>query len=562
MPATPEVRFEVPSLEALTRLTTDPLPLGLRAQPAQRTLQRDTYFDTPDGELKRRGIMCRLRVRMDDHRFLALRIQDPQGAKTGAQSQIVEAEVLETDPVVVLSGACDPARRLQAVIDPERLEPTIELATDRHLRTARRGILPMAHFEFAYDAVSIRRRDLSTRFQELGIRQLRKSRVTIEQLARTFEDDHGLRRVGVDEMERAELLLQSLESEQLAHAVQTNREVTVVAAQDGRIALASEGTDLHLPVREGSGEEACRDAMRDALGSAEGQVVLLGVVAATSARPALEVWLARRLRKGLTSEHQSNLEWYDPREVVARVGSPVLRDPRTLAALSVAARSEMLPEWSAAVTHTKGDEAPSAVPEVVVARSRQTLVGLTVPVLPDEALDTRRPTPEQFINMELSNLEFNARVLALAEDPGVPLLARVRFLAILSSNLDEFFMVRVAGLKQEVSHGITEPSADGLNPQEQLDAIAIRLRALVTQQYRCAAAFFEHELPSRGIRLRSWDRTIIPLPFSRMAVIYGEPFDVDPDISGEAFERRLAQLDNAMNELTDAVDAYFDASVA
>src|SRR5256884_6860879 len=84
----------------------------------------------------------------------------------------------------------------------------------------------------------------------------------------------------------------------------------------------------------------------------------------------------------------------------------------------------------------------------------------------------------------LSALEFNARVLALAEDPGSPLLARLRFLTIFSTNLDQFFMVDVGSLKHQVARGIVERSPDGLTPAEQLDAIAIRLRPLVARQYR------------------------------------------------------------------------------
>ncbi len=92
--------------------------------------------------------------------------------------------------------------------------------------------------------------------------------------------------------------------------------------------------------------------------------------------------------------------------------------------------------------------------------------------------------PGLYINRELSLLEFNARVLAQAADESVPLLERVRFLAIASANLDEFFEIRVSGLKQRVELGSSQPGPDGLTPQEQLGAIAYRARDLVTGQYR------------------------------------------------------------------------------
>jgi polyphosphate kinase len=106
------------------------------------------------------------------------------------------------------------------------------------------------------------------------------------------------------------------------------------------------------------------------------------------------------------------------------------------------------------------------------------------------------------LNRELSWLEFNGRVLEEALDQRHPLLERLKFLAIFSSNLDEFFMVRVSGLQEALEAGINEPSPDGMRPAEQLKEISDRLRPLLTLQSQCLQtqilpALAEHDIVIR-----------------------------------------------------------------
>ena len=111
--------------------------------------------------------------------------------------------------------------------------------------------------------------------------------------------------------------------------------------------------------------------------------------------------------------------------------------------------------------------------------------------------------PALYINRELSMLEFNYRVLEEALDPSVPLLERVKFLAIFANNLDEFFMIRVSGLREQVAAGVVETPADGLTPAQQLVAIRKRLVPMLEQQYR---SYYEDILP----QLRAYGIEVLP----------------------------------------------------
>ncbi len=142
--------------------------------------------------------------------------------------------------------------------------------------------------------------------------------------------------------------------------------------------------------------------------------------------------------------------------------------------------------------------------------------------------------PQYYFNRELSWLEFNYRVLHEAFDPRSPLLERLKFLAIFSSNLDEFFMVRVAALKEQVAAKVSSLTPDGRTPEEQLLAIGQRLRPLVQQQHQHFEQIRHHQLAQEGIHLLDYmdlnqeQRTYLQRYFEEQIFPVLTPLAVDP----------------------------------
>ena len=443
-----EFRCDLPEPELFTRLAAEPLPLGLVVRRVTWSLYRDLYLDTPDGILAAAGVACRVRTDGGNRRVLSLGVAPGEAAASGP-AEVLEAGSRAGDLAELLRGDTAPARRLRTLADPARLEPQVELAVERVTRAATRaGWLP-GWFAFLYDRVTLRRGGLARQFQELKVRRRLAGTPRLEELAQALEARHGLRPVLQTKLQRAQALRRQMEQESVIRRLESGRAVAVVALDEGRIALLRDGDGRRLPILPGAGEQAVRHGLAEWFGSQVGDLVLLGHAPPALDRPSLEVWLARRLRRGLERPDEQEIEWMPVDDLARAMRGSAIVHPATVAALGVAARSALFPEWSA----------PEPAP--------------AVPAPPS-------PGSGELLDADASLLEFNRRVLAIAEDERTPLLERLRYLAIVSANLDELYMS--AG--REVAPG--------------------RVRDLLARQQACIAECLAR-LADHGHRVRRWD---------------------------------------------------------
>ncbi|WP_424346439.1 RNA degradosome polyphosphate kinase [Kocuria sp. CH-021] len=178
------------------------------------------------------------------------------------------------------------------------------------------------------------------------------------------------------------------------------------------------------------------------------------------------------------------------------------------------------------------DEPP--VPDGAAARGHGDRDRIDDPVPAARQVLEGRHGPERFLDREASWVAFNSRVLELAEDPDLFLLERVHFLSIVASNLDEFFMVRVAGLKRRIATGIARPAASGHSPAEQMATIAARAHELQERHARAFHDLVRPELTRHNIHLVGWEdldaatRERLTRDFHRQVFPILTPLAVDP----------------------------------
>jgi polyphosphate kinase len=486
-----EIRCDVRSAQLLRELAERPLPLNLGASHVEHRFFRDVYLDTPDGRLRQFGISCQYRIGGDDRRRLTLFQPTPDAP---AETPLLRrgADVDELDALGAVSGESVPARRVRAIVEPESLAIAFTVQTDRLIRRSVRRWLRPAQFEFAYDVAAVEQHGVIRHFHELRVRRLRAGPPSLARIAAVLQEAHGLRPILVNRQERERLTAAGAAREADRRAVASGRAVALVVLEQGTIACRNDGGGLRLPIAAGSGDGACRHLLLECFGSSVGELHLLGDVPAGQGRPQLEIWLVTQTRHARTLGDTTNgraveaspVLWLSLDELIARAGTPSLSDASTLAALLVAARSDL---------------------SALSRASRSTpVVGSFSAVTARDAVhhDDGPPGDDtQLLDAERSLIEFNARVLAMAEDKSTPLLERVQYLGIVSANVDEFFAVSVAALKRARLVIAREHRAAEMD--DRLAALGSGVRELVDRQQRCLRECMR-ELESHGIRVLPW----------------------------------------------------------
>ncbi|HTE44979.1 MAG TPA: hypothetical protein VK636_07030, partial [Gemmatimonadaceae bacterium] len=198
-----EFRCELLSADQLASLASGPLPRGLPATDAVRSLHRDLYLDTPDDSLRQRGVVCRLRASAKGGGVLTLRI----APSNGSAATRLSAPTRAVDARLALAEKSEVVRCLSGITDPGALQVRADLEIDRLTRGAAHDWLRRPRLEIHLDRVTIRKNGTAANFLQMCAHQHRGGDDEIRALERALEEEHGVRASRVGTRERAELAM-------------------------------------------------------------------------------------------------------------------------------------------------------------------------------------------------------------------------------------------------------------------------------------------------------------------------------------------------------------------
>lgn len=479
-----ELAFALQDAAALDRVSAQLHPRGMKARCTAHRLLRETYFDTTDAALREQGLALRLVQSADAEPALEVERLAPAGPGGAPPSIPTLTAPLEGGGLyAALRGPSELAALVRSVTDPAALRPTLARDVDREEWEIRGRWLSRSVCRIRLDRIVAHHGGCSQpRWEAVMVApppQPPVCRIMLTHLRQV----HGLEPDGGAAVDRALASFPGLAPP--GPAVGVGHRVVAVVVADGHVALVEGEWGMTLPSVPGSGETAALSAaseVADHAGPAP-EAELLGTAPLGPGGGEVEAWLVEEPR-GCRRVAQPPCHWIPLPELLERVGAPGLRDRSLVTALLLLVTSDVGARRLEELAGPRGE------PLVLPMRRRRP------PVDPGE-------DPLDFLDLELGILDFNLRVLELAEDPDVPLLERVRFLSIVASNLDEFFVVRAGRLRRTDADGRRGEDAVPFEPDLR-DLVAIRARALVARQGACLRRLLLPALECAGTRLLTW----------------------------------------------------------
>jgi hypothetical protein len=396
-----ELNLFVPSPELLVRLASGERPLGVRAGPPRIRNLRETYFDTPDQALRRRGMTCKLRQEEGGEPDVVVTVgEDPDSEGVTSRSRLT-ASAVGFGVFETLRGDSEPAIQIQKFVDPGKLRPQIALDIQRLGRAYRRGILRRPALLLYFDRITVQRGGVSAAFHELRIRRRHKGGPSIKDLGLHLRDCYHLFPDGLSTLQRAYRILAMEGKAEGSDLSPYALSLAWAAFWKGHLALRRRGSHLCIPTFRESGEDAARALSTDVLGKSDIPLVRLGTTEARGGGAVVEVWVAPD--PGLTDEELStraHLEWLPWHELLEEVGREDLRDPVLVSSLLLLTRRRLMGQLPWIPPHSCGGPPPppaQAAPRCPDLEPVETLIPLLREVENrDNALEHRLRSASDF----------------------------------------------------------------------------------------------------------------------------------------------------------------------
>lgn len=479
-----ELSLFVPAPELLVRLASGEKPLGISAGPPHIWMLRETFFDTPDQALRRRGMTCKLKQGEDDGPSVVVTMgEDPDSEGITTRSRLI-ASAVGMGIFETLRGNSEVALQIQQVVNPRELRPQVALDIQRLGRIHRRGILRSPVLHLLFDRIAVQAHGSTAVIHELRIRRTRPGGPLIKDLARKLRDEFHLFPDGQSTLQRAYRVL-ALERKAPETALSPYAlSLALAVFRGGEMGLLQKDDLLCIPTFRGSGEDAARALAADLTGSEDHPLIRLGVTEPRIGRQMVEVWVTPDPPAGSDGPlAKAGMVWIPWHALLEMAGRGGIRDGNLLSALLLLTRRRMLGQLGWVPEH----------------RTRPTWKGGGQLVKPSGYLHAGSDPSDP----EVEAADALLSSVRLAENTSAPLEKRLKALSSFSAGVDELFARNVRELKRRIL--ALGPSEDESGPVLLLDLISIRIRGLMDRVYSVLNRNLIPDLEGGGISLRGWE---------------------------------------------------------